>query len=258
MGLRTYTVAANTRRGPYATITAKGQVDPSEPGQFYMIRGDWGADPMLGRPISILGDDPAGGTVRFLIKVFGEGSRRLHALEPGEKLLCLGPLGKPFPREAADLKKPALFVGGGVGVPPLVYLAEAFMREGKAFAFLQGARTKDDLVCLEELSVLGATPEVTTEDGSAGERGLVTAPLQRAIESGAPAVFACGPEGMLKAVAALCKGRVPCHLSLEARMGCGYGVCLGCVVPVEREGVLVYERVCQEGPVFDGEAVLWP
>ena len=146
-------------------------------------------------------------------------------------------------------------MGGGVGVPPLVYLAEAFAREGRPFTFLQGARTKDDLVCLEELAALGVQPEVTTEDGSAGEKGLVTAPLERALGTGAPVVYACGPEGMLKAVAPLCRGRVPSHLSLEARMGCGYGVCLGCVVPVNRTAGGRYERVCQEGPVFDGEVV---
>jgi dihydroorotate dehydrogenase electron transfer subunit len=258
MGVGPYTVRSNVRRGPYATLTVEGRVEPSEPGQFYMVRGDWGADPLLGRPLSVLSDDPSRGILRFLLKVFGEGSRRLHALEPGQKIRALGPLGRPFPRGAADGGGKPAFVGGGVGVPPLVYLAEAFAREGRPFTFLQGARTKDDLVCLEELAALGVQPEVTTEDGSEGEMGLVTAPLKRAIDRGAPAVYACGPEGMLKAVAALCRGRVPSYLSLEARMGCGYGVCLGCVVPVVRDGVRSYERVCQEGPVFEGEVVEWP
>jgi dihydroorotate dehydrogenase electron transfer subunit len=255
MGVKPYVVISNERRGPYATVTVRGEVDRSEPGQFYMLRGDWGADPMLPRPLSILGEGE--GTLRFLLKVVGEGTRRLYELEPGQKVTGLGPLGRPFPRPGKGDGKPVALVGGGVGVPPLVYLAEAFVREGTPFTFFQGARSEGDLVCLEELKALGVAPVITTEDGSAGEKGLVTAPLQRALDAGAPAAYACGPEGMLKAVAKLCWGRVPSHLSLEARMGCGYGVCLGCVVPVLRGGTRVYERVCQEGPVFDGEVVLW-
>jgi dihydroorotate dehydrogenase electron transfer subunit len=258
MGLREYTVASNVRRGLYATLTVRGDVMPSEPGQFYMVRGDWGADPLLGRPLSILGDEPESGTLRFLLKVFGRGSRRLYGLEPGEKLFALGPLGRPFPRDPVANNRPGLLVGGGVGVPPLVYLAQIFVKEGRPFRFLQGARTAQDLLCLEELSALGVGPELATEDGSCGERGPVTAPLQRHLEASSPVVYACGPEGMLKAVAGLCRGRARCYLSLEARMGCGYGVCLGCVIPVKRGGAMVYERVCQEGPVFEGEAVLWP
>jgi dihydroorotate dehydrogenase electron transfer subunit len=257
MGLRSYRVAANRRVGPYATITVEGEVAPSEPGQFYMVRGDWGADPLLGRPLSILSDDPERGTLTFLLKIFGRGSQRLHALEPGERLFALGPLGRPFPRDAAAGSRP-IFAGGGVGVPPLVYLAKTFKEEGKDFSFIQGARTKKDLILLEELAALGVEPLIVTEDGSAGERGLITEPLGRALDEGAPAVYACGPEGMLKAVAGLCKGRAPAYLSLEARMGCGYGVCLGCVVTVVREGRRTYERVCQEGPVFEGEVIEWP
>jgi dihydroorotate dehydrogenase electron transfer subunit len=257
MGVKPYVVVSNERRGPYATVTVRGDVERSEPGQFYMLRGDWGADPMLPRPLSILGEDERAGTLRFLLKVVGEGTRRLYELEPGQKVTGLGPLGRPFPRPGKEKGNAVALAGGGVGVPPLVYLAEAFVREGTPFTFLQGARSKDDLVCMEELAAMGVEPVITTEDGSAGEKGLVTAPLQRALDAGAPAAYACGPEGMLKAVAKLCWGRVPSHLSLEARMGCGYGVCLGCVVPVLRGSTRVYERVCQEGPVFDGEVVLW-
>jgi dihydroorotate dehydrogenase electron transfer subunit len=257
MGLKPYTVTANARRGPYSTLTLEGAVEPSLPGQFYMLRGDWGADPLLGRPISILGEAPERGVLRFLLKVVGEGTRRLAALEPGRKVFGLGPLGRPFPAPDSHDPRPALLVGGGVGVPPMVYLAERFAREGVKFTFLQGARSEEDLLLLEELGALGVKPILTTEDGSAGRKGLVTEPLRDELARGARAAYACGPEGMLKAVAEQCRGKLPCHLSLEARMGCGYGVCLGCVVAVERDGGRAYERVCQEGPVFDGEVVLW-
>ena len=255
MGLRSYRVVENARYGPYSTLTVEGEVTPSEPGQFYMLRGDWGADPLLGRPLSILGENAANGTIRFLLKVVGRGTRRLFELEPGQKVFGLGPLGRPFPREAGGSDRLVL-VGGGVGVPPMVYLAWKLKEEGRAFTFLQGARTEQDLVLLKDLEAMEVEPVLTTEDGSRGLRGLITGPLGELLGD-ATAVYACGPEGMLRAVADLCRGRVACHLSLEARMGCGYGVCLGCVVPVSRNGRRVYERVCKEGPVFDGEAVLW-
>jgi dihydroorotate dehydrogenase electron transfer subunit len=255
MGLKPYRVTSNFRRGSYTTLTLEGEVEPSQPGQFYMLRGDWGADPLLGRPLSILGEDPKKGTLRFLLKVVGEGTRRLHALQPGERVYGLGPLGRAFPIPALR-GKPSVLVGGGVGVPPLVNLAKRFVEHGFPFCFLQGARTREDLLLLDELSELGVKPVLTTEDGSEGIKGLVTAPLEKELAS-SQAVYACGPEGMLKAVAAMCRGKLSCHLSLEARMGCGYGVCLGCVVAVEKNGKRIYERVCQEGPVFDGEAVLW-
>jgi len=257
MGVNPFTVLSNVRRGPYCTLTLGGEVAPSEPGQFYMLRGEWGADPLLPRPLSILGEDPSAGTIRFLLKVVGKGTQRLYELEPGQRVTGLGPLGRPFPREVFPKDRPAVLVGGGVGVPPLVFLAEALCREGSAFTFLQGARSAEDLLCMEELEALGVSPVITTEDGSAAEKGLVTTPLELALAGGSSAVYSCGPEGMLKAVARICSGKAPSHLSLEARMGCGYGVCLGCVVAVNRDGKRVYERVCQEGPVFDGEVILW-
>ena len=258
MGLKPFVVTANTRRGPYATLTLRGEVEPSEPGQFYMLRGDWGADPLLARPLSVLGEDPDRNALHFLLKVVGEGTRRLFDLEPGEKVLGLGPLGRPFPLPDPKDSRPVLLVGGGVGVPPLAYLAERLARRGAPFTFLQGARTREDLLLREPLAKLGGRLILVTEDGSEGIRGLVTAPLEDQMALGAQAVCACGPEGMLRAVAELCRGRLPFSLSLEARMGCGYGVCLGCVVAVQRDGRRAYERVCQEGPVFDGEVVLWP
>lgn len=253
MALRRYRVLENLVHGPYATLTVLGEVAPSRPGQFYMVRGDWGADPLLNRPLSILGEDPDRGLLRFLVKEVGEGTRRLRTLDAGESLWALGPLGRPFPDPPSS---PAALVGGGVGVPPLVYLAQRLKARGCDFVFFQGARTAGDLLALEELQEAAVSPVLCTEDGSLGERGLVTAPLARRLMDFS-CVYACGPEGMLQAVQALCAGKRPCYLSLEARMGCGYGVCLGCVVSVERGGKRSYERVCEEGPVFEGEVVRW-
>ena len=120
MTLQTYSVAENLREGPYLTLTLEGEISPSEPGQFYMIRGDWGEAPLLPRPFSVLGDDPSAGRVRFLIKVVGEGTRRLAALTPGDRVFGLGPLGKPFPMDRPASGEVVL-VGGGVGAPPRGY-----------------------------------------------------------------------------------------------------------------------------------------
>jgi len=257
VSLQPYRVAENRREGSCAVLTLEGEVLPSEPGQFYMLRGDWGDAPLLPRPFSILEDDPSSGRLRFLIKSVGEGTRRLVDSGPGGRVFGLGPLGRPFPVPDPAPEGPVVLVGGGVGVPPMVYLARRLVAKGTELAFFQGARSREELLLLDEIRRMGIAPELTTEDGSEGAQGLVTEPLSAALEGTVRSVCACGPEGMLRAVADLCRGKVPCLLSLEARMGCGYGVCLGCVVAVEEGGRRVYRRVCKEGPVFDGEAVEW-
>ncbi len=257
MAPKSFTVVSNDTRGPYATLTLRGEVIPSQPGQFYMLRGDWGLEPFLGRPLSILGDDPVRGEVRFAVKIVGEGSRRLHALRPGDRIYGLGPLGNHFPLSGWDPRSPVVLTGGGVGVPPLAFLARRFSENGVGVIFCQGARTSEDLLLVEELEEIGVSPHLATEDGSLGQKGLVTDLLARELEFQPGAVFACGPEGMLRAGARLCKGRARCFVSLEAQMGCGYGVCLSCVTQVLEEGREKNRRVCKEGPVFDAEVLPW-
>jgi dihydroorotate dehydrogenase electron transfer subunit len=256
MGLKNFSVKSVERNGDYAVITIKGDFKPSLPGQFYMLRGDWGMDPLLARPISVMDETSRTGLLRFLIKAVGRGTRLLIDMKPGEKIFALGPLGNPFP-EPDEGSIPVL-VGGGVGVPPLYHLACELLKKGLKPRFREGARSSTDLLLLEEFRAHGIEPVITTEDGTEGGRGLATDPLGEILRElyGGVTVYACGPEGMLKAVASLCSG-VECHLSLEARMGCGYGVCLGCVVPVLRDGRRKYLRVCAEGPVFRAEEVLW-
>jgi len=254
---RTLEVIAAQRRGPYATLTLGGEVTPSQPGQFYMLRGQWGLEPFLGRPLSILGEDRVRGEVRFLVKSVGEGSRRLCEAQPGDRIQALGPLGNHFPQDFAP-GATVVMAGGGVGVPPLVYLSRALTSRDVKIIFLQGARTAQDLLLAEEISSLGIDLRVTTEDGSAGKKGLVTLLLEEALAMGPAALCACGPEGMMRAVGKPCLGRVPCFLSLEAQMGCGYGVCLSCVTRIaDPDGHIVNQRVCKEGPVFPAEVLPW-
>lgn len=254
---KVFEVVSALRRGPYATLTLRGEVTLSQPGQFYMLRGAWGLEPFLGRPLSILGEDRGRGEVRFLVKEVGEGSRRLCGSKPGDTIQALGPLGNHFPLDFAP-GTTVVMAGGGVGVPPLVYLSHHLVPRGVRVVFLQGARTAEDLLLADELGTLGVDLRVTTEDGSAGERGLVTLLLEEALSGAPAAVCACGPEGMMRAVGKPCLGRVPCYISLEAQMGCGYGVCLSCVTRVaDAGGRVANQRVCKEGPVFPAEVLPW-
>lgn len=254
---RLLTVATVHRRGPCATLTLKGEFSASQPGQFYMLKGGWGLQPFLARPISILGENPERSEIRFLVKAVGEGSRLLCAAEPGQQVEALGPLGTGFPLDFPP-GTTVVMVGGGVGVPPLVYLTTRLAATGVRVRFLQGARTAEDLLLGEEIAATGADLAVATEDGTAGTKGLVTALLERELTASPTAVCACGPEGMTRAVGRACLGRIQCYLSLEAQMGCGYGVCLSCVTQARNgEGQVVHHRICKEGPVFKAEVLPW-
>ena len=220
------------------------------------MRGEWCSDPLLPRPISILWQDVSAREIRFLVKNVGRGSELLCGAVPGESISCLGPLGEGFSTGGLSPAARPLLVGGGVGVPPLVYLAAKLGEMGRPPLFFQGARTAGDLLLSDEIAAAGTELFISTEDGSAGHRGLVTELLGPHL-SGDVAVFTCGPHGMLKAVAAMCAGKVPCQVSMEARMACGFGVCLGCAIPALEGGERVYKRVCKEGPVFEAEEIVW-
>lgn len=234
----------------------------AEAGQFAMVRSpDWGASPLLPRPMSLLG---AGAEPSILIKVVGEGTRRMAEAPLGARFTLLGPLGRGWALPPADTQP--MLVAGGVGVAPLVYLAEKLVaiahRAGGGRAplvTLYGGRTVHDLPLAERLEANGEL-EVSTEDGSRGVRGRVTVLVERALDNaraeGRPVVlYACGPHGMMAAVAEIAaRFGVTCHASLEAPMGCGYGVCLGCAV-AKRNGGFLY--TCVEGPCVDATSIDW-
>jgi len=223
----------------------------ASPGQFVMVRGaEWGDAPLLPRPMSYL---TAGTTPSILIKVLGEGTLRMGRAEPGEPFTLLGPLGVSW-RPPASGRRPIL-VAGGVGLAPLLFLARSIAATGggqKPIA-VYGGRTARDLPLDDELSELSEL-HVTTEDGSRGTRGRVTDLLPELLAVGTE-VFTCGPDRMMAAVAALCAARdVPCEASLETPMACGYGVCLGCPVPMVDGG---YLYACTQGPCLDARRVDW-
>jgi dihydroorotate dehydrogenase electron transfer subunit len=226
----------------------------SRAGQFVMLRGDWGRDPLLPRPISLLSVAPEG-RADLLAKGIGRGTRLLEAAQPGARVSVLGPLGNGFPD--AEPATTDLLVAGGVGLPPLFMQAEHAARRGliDRCEMIYGGRTARDLVLMAEMRGLGVSVHLATEDGSVGRRGRVTASLEARIDdhlasgrSSKLRIMACGPKEMLWAVARIAEAsRIECYLSLEAHMACGIGVCLGCAVPAQSRP---YRYPCSDGPVF--------
>jgi dihydroorotate dehydrogenase electron transfer subunit len=236
------------------------------PAQFFML-GVPGGDVLLRRPFSVCGlpgtfDDATPGTLQVLYRVYGRATALLAALRPGATLQVLGPLGRGF-EVPDDPDAEILLVAGGIGSAPFPAFLRELAREGRRASMIYGARSEAELPLLDWFRSHAARVVVTTDDGSLGTKGLVTRPLAETI-AGARArrlhVYACGPTPMLKAVARLCvEAGVTCDLSLEAPMACGFGVCLGCVVPTRpAEGQEIrYERVCVEGPVLPASRMAW-
>ncbi len=230
------------------TFDAPGEASPL-PGQFTMIRSsEWGQAPLLSRPMSYLDGGP---TPSLLVKVCGEGSARLGRAEAGEPFLLLGPLGTSW--RAPDPNRRQILVAGGVGIAPLLFLAKSLAGAAKRPLLLYGGRTNRDLP-LSDDAAESCQVEVATEDGSLGHRGRVTELLERTLNDEVE-VYTCGPDRMMAAVAKLCfAAHVPCEVSLEAPMACGYGVCLGCAVPAASGG---YIYACVTGPCIEAKGVDW-
>ncbi|MEI7945233.1 MAG: dihydroorotate dehydrogenase electron transfer subunit [bacterium] len=238
------------------TLDAKEIASVAQPGQFVHIRIPSLENTALRRPFSIFG--ATAGKLKLLYKTVGRGTEKLTALKAGETLSVLGPLGKGFP---LTLKGVPLLVGGGFGVAPLCFLAEKLPRTGTVFI---GGRTADDILASELLQLMGWTVYVTTQDGSQGETGLVTLPLDREInqlklKKLAFDLFACGPDGMLKAVGQRAiEHNMKGWLSLDKHMVCGVGACLACIQKLRKEdGTEWTGRVCRDGPVFESREIVW-
>lgn len=225
----------------------------ARPGQFVNVRVSGATVPLLRRPFSICDADPAAGRLSALFQVVGEGTEALARADVGDVIDVVGPLGKSFPWEGA---KRALLVGGGVGVAPLYFLASRAHRarlagvEGPKVIFAYGARSAEGLALAEEIEPRVDELAIATEDGSRGRKGLVTDLLGPYLD-GDCEVFCCGPRPMMAGVLGLMRlrGIKKGWFSLENQMGCGVGVCLGCVVPTRRG----YLRVCCDGPVLPAE-----
>ena len=217
-------------------------------GQFFMLRC-WPdtAAPLLSRPISVHSWDAATGTLEFLYEVRGQGTRLLAALLPGDTLLLIGPSGNGFDAAAAASAGKVAVVGGGIGTAPLYQLVKELAAAGKKPDLYTGFR--DEPYGLERFTPLCGRVHVATDSGKVGYHGLVTGILH---PEEYDLVLCCGPEPMMKAVAAKCGAAgVKCLVSLEKKMACGVGACLGCTCHTT-EGA---KSVCKHGPVFDSKEV---
>lgn len=224
----------------------------SQPGQFVHIRvsGSDSITPLLRRPISICSVDKKEKELTLIYRRSGLGTERMARAEKGSRLDALGPLGHGFPVPQEDAGS-ALIVGGGVGVPPLYGLSRELVKKGFRVTHVLGFRSAKDVFYEHEFAALGQTI-ILTEDGTSGQKGLVTDVLDGLNYE---AAFACGPLPMLKAVKNKVTGR-PLYISLEQRMGCGIGACLACVVRAsDTNDGKGYRRVCCDGPVFKAEEV---
>ena len=220
------------------------------PGQFVEVRVDNSTSTFLRRPISINFVDRDANELWLLVAAIGEGTRHITALNPGDTLNCVLPLGNGFTMPQNPTER-VLLVGGGVGVAPLLYMGAEMRRKGIEPTFLLGARSAKDLLEIDLFKKYGRVC-VTTEDGSEGEKGFVT--NHSVLDEKFDMIATCGPKPMMVAVARYAhKAGVECEASLENMMACGLGACL-CCVEKTTEGNLC---VCKEGPVLNIKKLLW-
>ncbi len=236
------------------------------PGQFVHVRCGKEGSPLLRRPFSLLDVNPKTGTIDFIYKVVGVGTRVLADVRSGERVDLLGPLGRPF--EFPSHLENADLIGGGVGIPPMVFLGRWLRERGVEVEAFLGARTKEWVICVSDFKRLKIPVRIATDDGTLGRRGSVVELLKTVIArrperptKQSYTLYICGPTPMMRAAANLARQRnLPAQVSLEERMGCAMGCCMGCVVEVTTEPVASharFQRVCTEGPVFPAEAICW-
>ncbi|MDD5155197.1 MAG: dihydroorotate dehydrogenase electron transfer subunit [Candidatus Omnitrophica bacterium] len=250
-------------------LAAAGISSMARPGQFVMIETSSTAfAPLLRRPMSI--HSAQKGRIEILYETVGEGSRILTQKRPGEHLNLIGPLGNGF--EIADPgDRNSILVAGGMGVAPLLFLAEKLVEHKSKNARVRirvfiGAKTAGHLLCEKEFKSLGCDVKIATDDGTKGFKGWVTELLEETlsgIATAMPRIYTCGPMSMLESIAGLASEYgMAAYGSFEAHMACGIGACMGCVIRTQDEkrkerNDFVYRRVCKEGPVFQLNQVIW-
>lgn len=229
-------------------IACKDLANESWCGRFVNIQC---GEKTLRRPISISEIDQENGTITLVFEVRGEGTAWLAQRKAGDEINILGPLGNGFFPEKS---KRAIFIGGGIGCPPMLGAAQDYGEKAEA---ILGFRSKEQVILLDKFEACCQSVSVTTNDGSFGTKGFVTDVLREKLSDDTDCVvYACGPMPMLKGVAELCKEKnVLCYVSLEQRMGCGIGACLVCACKTHEKDGEHMRHVCKNGPVFDAREV---
>jgi dihydroorotate dehydrogenase electron transfer subunit len=237
-----------------------------KPGQFIMLKVSENRSPILRRPFSVYKNYPDShpekrkrGCLFILYKKVGKGTQAMTTFRRSQKVDLIGPLGNGFSIPPLPSSADIVLIGGGLGIISLYPLAEAL--KGKRLSVFIGGKTRDDILCVEDFKKFNSIISVATEDGSLGYHGTVVDLFSSRIKTFKGNekyyVYSCGPVAMLEALARRVKSkRFICQASLEARMGCGFGACWGCVVKTN-DSKTPYQRVCKEGPVFSLEDIVW-
>ena len=247
-GLYPITAKTASAKGIFdITVLCPEIAELASPGQFAQLLAP---GYFLRRPISICGIDKTAGTIRMVFEVRGEGTEALSRLNVGDNIDIMAPLGHGFTK----IEGKAVCVGGGIGVPPMLGIASLY---GSDAAVITGFRNAAAVILQEDFKSAGCETILCTDDGSAGIHGFVTTALEEYLQSKkADIIYACGPTPMLRAVASTAeKYGVRCEVSLEQRMACGVGACLGCACKIMRVGREQFLHVCKDGPVFDAKEV---
>ncbi|MBW3603397.1 MAG: dihydroorotate dehydrogenase electron transfer subunit [Actinobacteria bacterium] len=249
----TGTLIATRPAGRYhrCSIAAPDVATAAVPGQFVAVEVQ-APGTLLRRPFAIAGVDTAAGVLHLVVATVGAGSAWLVAQAVSTRLRLTGPLGRGFTMPADPGR--CLLVGGGYGVAALEWLGARLLAAGHRVELLSGAATAQALYPVTRHDTVAGTVVETTEDGSSGQRGLVTDALGDRLRDGDAMVYACGPMPMLAAVAGITRrAGMTCEVAVEEHMGCSVGVCMTCVVPT----VHGYARSCIDGPVMDASRIRW-
>lgn len=246
------------------TLRITGEYPSPVPGQFVMIRLGGTSDPLLRRPFSVhrFHKERTGALLTILYQVIGRGTEIMSRFHRDEIIRISAPLGVGF--HVPVQWKRLYLVAGGIGVAPLLFLAETCRKRekgGEIVGYL-GAKSQNALLALDDMETWCSYVHIATDDGSYGICGTVTAAVKADlphIPDDETAIYACGPRDMIRELAAMLSARsIFCQVSLEERMACGVGACLGCVVSLKnRMGKPYYGRVCTDGPVFNIRHVIW-
>jgi len=264
----TATILSNIEAAPghfLMTLAVSMAFRDARPGQFVMLRPAGRGFPFLGRPLGIYGlaENANGARIEILFRAAGRGTKVISTLCEGDRIEILGPLGNRF--EIIPGMRTAVLVAGGIGIAPLVFLAERLSvnapSEGVKTILYIGARDSESLLGIDRMRTFGAEIRVSTDDGSAGYRGPVTDLFRddlTSFDASKTGVFVCGPNPMLKRMGEMIADHpVPCQVLMEERMACGMGACLGCTIEVRTPSGSEYRQVCADGPVFDLRSIVW-
>lgn len=243
----------------YCLLSLESSAIASEarPGQFVMVRIGTFPYPLLRRPFSIHWKN--GERIEIFFQRTGLGTSLLSQKETNDKLDVIGPLGKGFTISEKVQGKEAVAIGGGRGIAPLYFLAHALHTQGASVKIFYGGKTLEDLPIKDRIEQSGFDLFCSTDDGSFGYKGLVSDFFARQIKKLNPSfLFSCGPELMMEKIACIAqKHHIPAEFSLESIMGCGFGACWGCVRRIKRKNKEAWLKICEEGPVFSTDEIVW-